>query len=344
MLKSSPKTLPSVWLPSAGLALLLLGASTPRLTAQQSWNFDGQNDTPFTRYQIPASAGYGAPTYSFPTNPASALNYGYRINQPAIASDPGSYFNARAGAMWTNGAGTLYGVQDDNLGRYSAGADLTAWNPTYVNQVVGVASLVQFNSFTSGSLVVGGWASGAFALAVAEISGFPVFELWGTSAFGETVLNPTHQYRLVFGSWNAANPDGYGTAFHLLQLFDKGNTNTAWQSAMGVDVNGTTWMHPGYCGIMVANVDAPPPIPPPFGGNTTEGADATFDNYYAYQPVFGLTPATMPAVVCDTYPPPCGSAPQFNPTKAAVSNKGSNSRLAVRFDDIIPVAMKRVAF
>ena len=48
--------------------------------------------------------------------------------------------------------------------------------------------------------------------------------------------------------------------------------------------------------------------------NATEGADATFDNYYAYQPPLGLTPATMPAAVCDTYPPPCGNAPEFNPT------------------------------
>ncbi len=332
MQKSSLKSLHSVWLPSAGLALLLLGASAPRLTAQistQSWNFNSQTDTPFTRYQIPAAAGYGAPTWSFPTNTAGPTNYAYSISVPGISYDTYGDLQPRAGAIWES-ADALYGDPSDsvNLGRYSVAADLTAWNYTYVNEIIGLGSLVHYTTFTNGQFLVAGWGSGAFTLALAEVSGFPIFELWGCSTFGQCILNTTHQYRMVMSSWDA---NQYG-AFHMLLLYDKGNTNTPWISSMGVDAAAALFGLPGgYCGTFMANIQAPPPFNlsidgVQLGGNATEGAAATFDNYYAYQPVLNsVPPYTMPAMVCDTYPPPCGSAPEWQPTiTVAIINQDDN--------------------
>ena len=178
------------------------------------------------------------------------------------------------------------GDPDPNIGRYSVGADLVAWYGGWANQMVGVLSYTTETSFNNISTMAGVWLSGNFNLVVASLngisSGVPDYSLWGSTAPGSTVLDPTHQYRLVMSTHDGAT--------HLLQLFDRSNTNTAWQSAIGADAHrlfanpNTGSYGGGWCGLLVANLIAPPPLPAPFGDNTNQGGDATFDNYYAYLP------------------------------------------------------------
>ena len=327
MQKPSPKPLRSLWLASAGLApalaLLLLGASASQLAARQSADFNtfqgGTNDIGFFRYAIDPTNGYGTPSFTAPTNPASAGNYAYRIVVPAITNDPNHQWSPRAGGIRKDvwyGQVDLEGDPDPNLGRYSVGADLVGWYAGWENQILGVGTYMQETSFNNISVLASGYLSGNFNLVIASlmglVSGIPDYSLWGSSAAGSTVLDPTHQYRLVMSSHDGKT--------HLLQLFDKWNTNTAWQSAIGADAKRLfasqtgSYYGGGYCGVLVANLITPPPVPVPIGGNTNQGADATFDNYYAYLPALDDTPAALPPVVTDTYPPPCGKAPEFYPT------------------------------
>ena len=85
----------------AGLApaliLLLLGTTAPRLTAQsdnfdEDWNIaPSTNAAPgWATYSLgnnPDWSYYAAAIFSFPTNPASAGNYAYRMLAPAITND-----------------------------------------------------------------------------------------------------------------------------------------------------------------------------------------------------------------------------------------------------------------
>ena len=307
MQRLSPKPLRSRWLASADLAsiaaLLLLGASTLRLAAQQSADFNSQSAAAFTHYMIPASAGYGAPSYTFPTNPAGPGNYAYRILQPPIANDPGNYLNPRAGSVWES-ADAIYGAQGgtpDLLGRFCVGIDLLNWNGIWKNQVLGMGWYMQDGGFMGSRTILGGWGPTLSTLAIATLNGIS-YGILGNTKQGTTELDPTHQYRLVASSHEGLN--------HLLQVFDKAQPNTPWQSAIAYDAGYSFWGYPGYCGVLVANIMPPPPN----GPNSTAGGDATFDNYYAYLPAPDATPASLPPTVTDTYPPPAGKASEFNPT------------------------------
>jgi len=111
---------------------------------------------------------------------------------------------------------------------------------------------------------------------------------------GAVTLDPTHRYRLVV---SCNDPVLNGT--FLFQLFDKSEPNSPWVSAIGQDY---TWLgSPGYCGLFVFEQHYP---------STTEGGDATFDNYVATVPAAGA----MPTTVTDLSPPPAGKATAFYPT------------------------------
>jgi hypothetical protein len=111
------------------LALLLLCTTAPRLAARQSANFNtsqgGTNDTGFTHYAIPPTAGYGTPSFTFPTNTAGPGNYAYRILVPPITDDTDLYWSPRAGGIRKDvyyGQVDPNGDPDPNIGRYSLAA------------------------------------------------------------------------------------------------------------------------------------------------------------------------------------------------------------------------------
>ncbi|MCX8107332.1 MAG: hypothetical protein N3G20_00855, partial [Verrucomicrobiae bacterium] len=96
-------------------------------------------------------------------------------------------------------------------------------------------------------------------------------------------------YRLV-----ASSHDGYTLVF---QLFDLAEPNNPVMSAVGYDAT----YYSGMCGFLVYQQRYP---------SATDGAEATFDNYFATTP----RPGEMPAMVTDLYPPPAGQAKDFYPT------------------------------
>jgi hypothetical protein len=83
----------------------------------------------------------------------------------------------------------------------------------------------------------------------------------------------------------------------LFQLFDKAEPGSAWMSAVCQDSTYTS----GVCGVFTFEQTYP---------SSTEGAEATFDNYFAAVPAAG----SMPATVTDLFPPPAGKATAVYPT------------------------------
>ena len=174
MQKSTSKLLRSLSLARAGLApalaILLLGAAAPRLAAQSD-NFDedgaiapGPNAAPgWATYSLGDYPDfnppyYGAATFSFPTNPASADNYAYRMYAPAITNDSLSQGPARAGSFRTD---VQYGNESDS-GRFLVGVDLVAWNTNSGNwpdQVFGLSWYISDTNLLTTEGYFGGWGS-----------------------------------------------------------------------------------------------------------------------------------------------------------------------------------------
>jgi hypothetical protein len=317
MRRSSTKLSNSHCLASAGLALLLLGVSIPRLAAYQSDDFNNQSDANWARYSLPATNPYGVAVFSFPTNPASAGNYALRMYVPPIVNDSNNppSLVPRGGVIWTNGD-SVYGGLYQDPGFYVA-ADLIAWNPAWSDSLCGVAWYVQGASFLQTSAYVSGWGPGSATIGIAklDISADPPYEILGMVEDGTTVLKTNHQYRMV-----SFSPNGYR---FVVQIFDRSQTNTAWQTAISEDfaLYGTA----GNCALMVANSGICFPWQTP--GNTTQGGDATFDNYFAYRPIPDQNPAQLPAMVSDTYPPPASQPSDYRPTvKVCILNMETDVR------------------
>jgi hypothetical protein len=300
MKRSTPQLSRFLGLSCAGwataLALLLLGAGTPRLAAAQSDNFDNQSDSKWSHYTFPVTNGYGAAVYSFMTNPASANNYALRIVAPPVVSDTNNppILVPRGGEVWV-AADAQYGTGNssnpDWPGFYAA-ADLVAWNPAWNNSALGVGWFVTQASFAATAAYFSGWGSGLATIGITRLdlsSTANPYSVLGNVQPGTTVLKTNHQYRIAVSSFDGAT--------FLVQLFDRSQTNTPWQSALAVDY---TLFTSGYCALMAANSG----IVPPLGNNATQGGDATYDNYAAHLVKYDQNPAEIPAKVSDTSPRP----------------------------------------
>jgi hypothetical protein len=305
----------SLWLAPA-LGILLLGAATSRLTAQtitDNFNTDGgispgtnlpPNWAPYllpNSYYDPAqqqnviSYGglyatigedtyYGQGTYYYPTNPASAANYAFRITCPTITNDNLGLQYSRAGAFRPDANYT---------GRFFAAVDMVNWNNTWNDQALGLAFYANVDDPLNPSTYAIGWGPGlsAIGIIVLQVAGsYPDFALTygiigAATGEGGAVLNTNHQYRFTASSHN-------GTDF-MVQCFDTLQPNSPWQSAISTD----TTLTGGYTGLLVANTQET-------GPDMTQGGDATFDNFYSTVPATGA----MPATVTDLSPPPAGRA------------------------------------
>ncbi len=254
------------------LAALLFGITTPRLAAQSD-DFNDGNDTGWTHYSLPA---IWAATYSYPADDSGGT--AYRIYTPPTDPDPYGLMNARGGSFR---ASPVY------TGRFTAGADLLAWNATW-RQEAGLLFNFQDIGLGTSDGYTATYSSAYRQLYISLINNeadTTVAEL-GTGAI---VLDPTHRYRLVVSS--------HDTYTFLFQLFDKAEPNSPWASAIGQDFSYTA----GVCGLFVFEQEYP---------SATQGAEATFDNYMASTPAAGA----MPAVVTDLSPPPAGKATTIYPT------------------------------
>ena len=190
----------------------------------------------------------------------------------------------------------MYGNASDS-GRFYVATDLISWNTNsgdWQDQVFGVCWYISDPGVTTTAGYFGGWGPdlgtlGIIAVNLGAAGGniADAFAIIGLAApENSIVLDPTHQYRM-----EASSPDG---STFLLRLFDLAQPNSPWQSAITYD---TTFQNiPGYSGIFEANYD----FPPPEGGNSAAGVDATYDNYVAYLPAAGA----MPAIVTDFAPQP----------------------------------------
>jgi len=290
---------------SSALAMLLLGASTPRLAAQ-SYNFNSQSDAAWTRVDIgaiPAEPPYPTNIYSFPTNPAGpAGNYAYRIQVPVYTEDPMWYFFGIGGSYL---ASSTYGnVNDSTGGRFVIGSDLIAWNTTWPDMEIGIAWDTYFPDLHIPTAYFAGWGPNEKTLGVGVvINGVQQIGLIGLVKRGSTVLQTDHQYRMVASSHD-------GNTF-LAQIFDLAQPNSPWQSVITYDTslgNNPANGGGGFAGLVGAALGQIP---------TGQGADATWDNYSEGAPDFvdpsGNVPAIMPATVTDLAPPPAGQA-EYYPT------------------------------
>jgi len=304
----SPQLLRSLSLASAGLAsalaLLVLGASTPRLAAQ-SYTFDARSDSAWTHYDLGTTVTdppgqYPANIYSFPTNPAGpAGNYAYRIQVPVYTNDPFYYLYPRGGSFLT---GANYGnVNDSTFGRFIVGADLIAWNTTWSDMEIGVAWDASIPDLYQPNAYLAGWGPSIQTLGCAKIIAGTTIGLIGLVDPGSTVLQTNRQYRMVASSHD-------GVTF-LIQMFDLAQPNTPWQSVITAD--NSLGNGGGTVGILGADLLQITP-------SNTEGSDSTWDNFSVSAPGFvdpsGNVPAIMPATVTDTYPPPAGQVTELYPT------------------------------
>jgi hypothetical protein len=298
------------------LAIFLLGAAAPPVaaaTVSDNFNTDGgispgTNLPPnWVPYLLPNSyydpnqqanvidfAGiqinigedtyYGQGTYYYPTNPASAANYAFRITCPTITNDPVGLYYSRAGAFRPDATYT---------GRFLAGIDMVSWNTTWNDQAMGLAFYANVDNPLNPATYAIGWGPGlnAIGIIVLQVTGdYPAFELTygiigAATGEGGAVLNTNHQYRFTASSHN-------GTDF-MVQCFDTLQPNSPWQSAITTD----TTLTGGYCGMLVANTQD-------VGPDMNQGGDATFDNFISSVPAAGA----MPATVTDLSPPPAGRA------------------------------------
>jgi len=298
--KSSSKLLSFPSLARAGLApvfvILLLGTAT--LQAQTvTDNFNDQTDSgaqgTWTHYDMgywtsDLSGGlysYGTAHYTFPTNAAGPSgNYAYRIEADPTDPDPLGIGNARAASYR---ADAQYGGAPYSS-RFLVGVDLLDWEPSLAEDV-GMLFMLQ------PATIIPGYADG-YAATYENSSSTLYISLLASeqpTTVGETdgiTFDPTHQYRLVAGTHD-------GSTF-LLTVFDRSETNSPWTSVIAQD---TTYQGtPGVCALFIEQENYP----------SSDGADATFDNYFSTAPAAGA----MPATVTDLSPPPAGKATAIYPT------------------------------
>jgi hypothetical protein len=293
VIKQSPYKLlcfRSIW--RAGLApavvLSFLGAAT--LQAQTiSDNFNDRTDSgaqgTWTHYDLSSFVGYGNATFTFPTNPAGpAGNYAYKIQAASTGSDPDYIMNARAASYRSD---AQYGGSPYSA-RFLVGVDLVDWDPS-LEEDVGMLFMVQpTTNITPGS------ADGYAATYENSSSTLYISSLTSEvpSTAGETdgiTFDPTRQYRLVVSTHDGSTL--------LLTVFDTSEPNSPWVSVIAPN---TAYPNtPGICGLYVYQENYP----------SSDGADATFDNYLSTVPAAGA----MPATVTDLSPPPAGKATAIYP-------------------------------
>ena len=298
------------------LAVLLLGATAPRLNAQsapQSYNFNNQSDAGWTHFDYgdpPSEFFYYPPnTYSFPTNTAGpAGNYAYRIQLPSYTNDLLSHFLPLGGSFLT---GKTYGNSGDSTGgRFSVGSDLITWNTTSDEMEVGIAWSASIPNWQTPSAYFGGWGPGEKTLGMGVvINGVSQFGLIGLVTPGTTILQTNHQYRLVASTYDGAT--------WMTTIYDAAQPNSPWQSAISTDTSLATALGNGGGGTvgLMAAVLHPMLLPTDY---PTQPADATWDNFSVGAIPFvdpgGSTPAYMPATVTDLSPTPAGMATDYYPT------------------------------
>ncbi len=254
---------------------LLLTVTAPRLEAQTS-DFNAGNDTGWARYTLVA---YGAATFSFPADGTGGK--AYSISAPPTGNDDYGMRNARAGSFRPD---VTYS------GRFSAATDLLAWNADW-HQEAGLLFYLSDIGLGTSDGYCATYSSAYHNLYISLISDEDPITL---GLLEGITLDPARRYRLV-----ASSHDGYT---FLFQLFDKADLNNPWASAIAQDPNYTHTS--GFCGLFTFQQDYP---------STTQGAQATFDNYAASVPAAG----SMPAVVTDLTPPPGGKATAVYPTISA---------------------------
>ena len=254
---------------ASALVMVMLDGTTFWLAAQSA-DFNAGTDTGWTRYSLPST---WAATFTFPADDTGGK--GYRIHAPPTGDDPLGIGNARAGSYR---AGVKY------TGRFTAGVDMLAWNAAWRQETgllfyfsdVGLGTSDGYTATYSSAY------RNLYISAVTDEREVTVGELTGI------VLDSAHHYRLVISSHD-------GGTF-LFQLFDKMDLNNPWLSAIGQDYA----YNSGYCGLIVYEQTYP---------SSTDGAEATFDNYLAAKPAAGA----MPATVTDLSPPPGGKATAVYP-------------------------------
>jgi len=312
MQTSSPKLHRSRWLASASLGaaltLILLGASAPRTAAQsapQSFNFNGQTDSPgWTHYSLSdGSPDYAPTTYSYPTNTAGpAGNYAYRIQVPVYTSDPFIYAYPRGGSFLTSGN---YGnANNSTYGRIVVGSDLIAWNTTWSDMEIGIAWCA-VPDIQLPTAYLAGWGPGLKTLGIAKIErANPT--LIGLVAQGSTKLQTSHHYRIVASTYDGSTL--------LAQIFDLAQPNSPWMSVITTDNTLSSvgdGVNPpgGTVGLLGADLLQ-------ITGGNTQGADSTWDNFSVSAPVLAPDPttATMPVTVTDLDPAPAGQTGDYFPT------------------------------
>lgn len=272
---ATPRVPATLGRPVLAVTLLVLLAGAARQLSAQSFDFNNGNDAGWTRYALPA---YGAPTFSFPADDSGGK--AYRISAPPTGADPFGLRNARAGS---------FRAEVQYTGRFVAGVDLLAWNAAWRQEAGMLFYLSQPGLGTSDGYSTT-YSSAYRNLYISSILNETPTTV-GTLGDGSTTLDPAHRYRLV-----ASTHDGYTL---LAQLFDKAEPANPWVSAIGLDFAASTAA--GFCGLFVFQQTYP---------STTEGAEATFDNYSASVPAAG----TLPATVTDLSPPPAGKATALYPT------------------------------
>jgi len=280
MQKSSPhKTIGSLSLARAGLAsalaVLLFGATGPRLAAQSD-NFNDGNDTAgvaWTHYSLTVfypPLPYGGTTYSFPDDGKGGKAYG--ISAAATGADPYGVKNARGGSYVKTNTYTT---------RFSVGTDLLAWS-TVGRPTMGLVWYLHDIGLGTSDGYVGSFSPNYGNIYVSIATNEAQQAYCARLQDGDITLNATNRIRMV-----ASSHDGFTFVLTVYNLLEP---NTPWASAIGQE---TTWQgFGGYSGYILMNEDYP----------TNYGASATFDNYLATQPAAD----TMPAMVTDVYPPPAG--------------------------------------
>ena len=285
---------------AAAAALSLAAAAT--LQAQTiSDNFNDQTDSGaqgtwthydlgyWTSYLSGGAVSYGTATYTFPTNSAGpAGNYAYRIQAAPTevgGLDPLGIGNARAASYR---ADAQYGGSPYSA-RFLMGVDLVDWDPS-LEQDLGMLFMLQPATIAPGQTegYAATYENSSSTLYISSLSSEQ------PSTVGETdgiTFDPTHQYRLVVSTHD-------GSTF-LFTVFDTSETNSPWTSVIAPDT------HLPRDSRRLRSVSSSRRTI-----HRSDGADATFDNYFSTVPAAGA----MPATVTDLSPPPAGKATAIYPT------------------------------
>ena len=271
---------------------LALAGFVNTVTAQVSYDFNANSDFGWTHY---APAGLNQ-TFTFPANPISAGNLGYRLTADAgTAPNPG-----RVGSAYFNGP---------SIPDFTVTTDLINWNNS-MSMNMGVMARVQAppggvfgTSFPLGyaltytdrfSAGAGGTDQLRLYKIVATTVGFMNNGLgnqgqFGVVAGGSAPPNPTNDYQLIFtGTGNVFTGQIIDKSTGLALTFNDGLgglTNRIWASDPGVAGGFGAPYTDGYYGYFgfVGGGTAP-------GGN---GTDVTFDNFSVVPEPSTLTLAAL---------------------------------------------------